>query len=430
MTRGIASVFSELPNAPVKKKPLSVGDLVFALKNKLESEYGRVLVLGEISSFKPWRSGHWYFDLKDDRALIPAVMFKGQAGKVKFEVEDGMQVVLHGKVSVYPPQSKMQLIVDKIEPVGKGALALAFEQLKQKLDAEGLFDDAHKIPLPYFPRCIGIVTSPQGAALQDMLRILRGRCPGASVLLAPCRVQGDGSAAEIAAAIEKLDASGECDVIIAGRGGGSLEDLWAFNEEAVARAIFACKAPIVSAVGHENDFTIADFVADVRCATPTHAAQAVVPDAAELDAALLQQTRKLARVFHHVLIQNQLRLEELHKRLKDPRSILLPHVQRLEYLSRRLQASSPMRKLEQHKRALQMLNQRMTRIMQHTLSERKRRLHVASASLNAVSPLAVLGRGYAVVFSGGKVVSRVRQVRAGDALRVRVSDGEIAAEVR
>ena len=254
----------------MSQNALTVSQLISLVRQDVENKYRSVTIVGEISSFKPWRSGHWYFDLKDEQALVPAVMFKGFCEKVKFEVKEGLQVLIKGRVSVYAPQSRIQLIVESMEPVGAGALALAFEQLKEKLQKEGLFDPKHKKPLPFFPKTLGLVTSPQGAALQDMLRILNQRMPGLNILLSPARVQGQGSAAELAQALKLLEAQKICDVIIIGRGGGALEDLWAFNEEVLARAIYECQAPIISAVGHETDFSIADFVADLRCATPTH----------------------------------------------------------------------------------------------------------------------------------------------------------------
>lgn len=406
---------------------LTVTQLVNAIKLAVETDFDRVQVAGEISSFKPWRSGHWYFDLKDAGALLPSVMFRGNCAQVKFDVQDGMQVVLTGKVSVYAPQSKVQFIVEKMEPLGVGALALAFEQLKKKLELEGLFSPARKIPLPLLPKQIGIVTSPQGAAIRDMLRILQHRHPGVSVLLAPVRVQGEGAALEIAKAIAQLDASGECDVMIVGRGGGSLEDLWAFNEEVVARAIAACKTPIVSAVGHETDFTIADFVADKRCATPTHAAQEVVPSLLDLQEHLHQRGMRLHRYMQSLLTALTLRLERAGKKLQEPKLLLLRFMQRVDIAAQRLQALAPHVVLERNKNKVHQLDVRLQQAILRQKQRYEERIKLLAARLHALSPLQVLARGFSVAYTGTgekrQLVSHTTQVHAGDTLQVRLADG-------
>jgi exodeoxyribonuclease VII large subunit len=386
---------------------LTVSQLVAMVRSDLEAKYRSITLVGEVSSFKPWRSGHWYFDLKDEGALVPAVMFKGFCDRVKFEVADGLQVLIRGRVSVYAPQSKIQLIVEQMEPVGAGALALAFEQLKEKLQKEGLFDAAHKVKLPYFPKRLGLVTSPQGAALQDMLRILKHRMPGLEILLAPARVQGQGAALELAEALERLDRIGNCDVIIIGRGGGSLEDLWAFNEEPLARAVYACKTPIVSAVGHETDFTIADFVADLRCATPTHAAQTVVPDVKDLLEKLDYTRLRLHKLAKAALPKAQLALAQKSKSLISPKAMLLQVMQRLDLASQRLE-----------------------KIMLGRLQLANERFRVATARLEALSPLKVLSRGYGAVFHDSHVVSSLNQIEIGNTLQVRLSDGILGVEVK
>lgn len=386
---------------------LTVTQLVSMVRKDLETKYRTVTLLAEISSFRPWRSGHWYFDLKDENALIPGVMFKGFCSRVKFDVKDGLQVLVKGKVSVYAPQSKIQMIVEQMEPVGEGALALAFEQLKEKLEKEGLFDAARKKKIPFLPNKLGLVTSPQGAALQDMLRILKHRMPGVDVLLAPARVQGRGSAEELADALQRLEQSGECDVIIIGRGGGSLEDLWAFNEEVLARAIFACQTPVVSAVGHETDFTISDFVADLRCATPTHAAQIVVPDCQELLDRLSVSKQRLHKLAKALVVKAHLNLANLSKCLISPKAALLQVMQRLDMQAQRLEKS-----------------------MLRRFQGAKERFQVAVAQLEALSPLKVLNRGFSAVYHAGKLVSRVAQVSVGDELDLRLSDGVAKVEVR
>lgn len=384
---------------------LTVSQLVSLVRQDLETKYRSITIVGEISSFKPWRSGHWYFDLKDEQAMVPAVMFKGFCERVKFEVKEGLQVLIKGRVSVYAPQSKIQVIAEQMEPIGAGALALAFEQLKAKLEKEGLFDLAHKKPLPFFPKVLGLVTSPQGAVLQDMLRILSHRMPGLEILLSPARVQGQGAAGELAEALKRLE--GRCDVIIMGRGGGSLEDLWAFNEEILARAIYECKTPIMSAVGHETDFTIADFVADLRCATPTHAAQTVVPDKKELLDRLAQTESKLHKLAKVYVSKAQLALAKLSKRLLSPKAILLQVMQRLD-----IQA------------------QRLEKIMQKRLQQAKERLGANAAKLGALSPLKVLARGYGAVYQDSKIISKVAQVQIGAFLKLRLSDGNLGVEVK
>ncbi len=408
---------------------LTVSQLVAMVRQDLEAKYRSVTLIGEVSSFKPWRSGHWYFDLKDEGAIVPAVMFKGFCDKVKFDVADGLQVLIRGRVSVYAPQSKIQIIVEQMEPVGAGALALAFEQLKEKLQKEGLFDTAHKLKLPFFPRRLGLVTSPQGAALQDMLRILKNRMPGLEILLAPARVQGQGSAVELAEALERLDQSGNCDVIIIGRGGGSLEDLWAFNEEVLVRAIYNCKTPIISAVGHETDFTIADFVADLRCATPTHAAQTVVPDLKDLLEKLDNLGHKLHKLAKASVSKAQLALAQKAKRLISPKAILLQMVQRLDMASQRLEKSM-LKKLQLAKDAWQDPAKRLERAMRARLQNAQERFRVATAKLEALSPLKVMSRGYSAVLRAGKAVAHVAQVQVGDPLQVRLSDGILDVEVK
>ncbi|MBH1989232.1 MAG: exodeoxyribonuclease VII large subunit [Myxococcaceae bacterium] len=390
----------------VMDSSLTVSQLVARIRQDLETGYRQVTVVGEISSFKPWRSGHWYFDLKDEQATLPSVMFKGSCDRVKFEVQDGLQVLLTGRVSVYLPQSKIQLIVESMEPVGSGALALAFEQLKQKLEREGFFDSASKKPIPFFPKVLGIVTSPQGAALQDMLRILKHRMPGQSVLLSPARVQGQGAAEELAIALKRLE-SQNCDLIIIGRGGGSLEDLWAFNEEVLARAIYACKTPIISAVGHETDFTIADFVADLRCATPTHAAQTAVPDKAELRQALKRFEARLHKQVQATLNRMHLLLERLSKRFVSPKVRLLTTVQRLDALAQKLE-----------------------KVLSKRLQSTRERMVSSVTKLEALSPLKVLARGYGAVFFEGHVVSKLEQVHLGSSVDVRLSNGILGVEVK
>lgn len=408
LSHSVVSLFSTpVSELKVARKPLTVSELILEVKARLESAYRDIAVIGEVSSFKAWRSGHWYFDLKDEQSLIPAVMFKNLCGRVKFEVQDGMQVLVTGRMSVYAPQSRMQIIIDNIEPVGIGALALAFEQLKKRLECEGLFAPAAKKSLPKFPLTVGLVTSPQGAALRDMLRIFSQRMPGINIVIASVRVQGEGAASEIANAIERLDQIAACDVMIVGRGGGSLEDLWAFNEERVARAIFACRTPIVSAVGHETDFSIADFVADLRCATPTHAAQTAVPDKQELKRSLNQNGHRLVKQIKMLMGRQRLALERFHRRLKEPRTQLREKRKRVDELLVRLEKRQ-----------------------QVMMVKARQRLQVLAARLQGISPLAVLSRGYAAVYRGDTVLMNALDVRIDDELNVRMRDGIINVLVR
>lgn len=442
------------PEVKERKAPeiLTVHQLVESVKRDVESNYRLVHVIGEVSSFKPWRSGHWYFDLKDQMALLPCVMFKGLTSRVPFEVKDGLQIIVTAKVSVYALQSKIQLIVERIEPQGVGALALAFEQLKTKLETEGLFAASKKKSLPAFPKIVGIVTSPQGAALADMLRVLRNRMPQTRIVLAPCRVQGQGSGAEIATALQRLDAQGGCDVIIVGRGGGSLEDLWAFNDENLARVIAACKTPVISAVGHETDFTIADFVADLRAATPTHAATTVVPKAEDLLQMLQHQEARLATSLRSSIRKGTLALERLTRRLGDPRMLVLRAAQRVEelvtkartliqrrrvrqseiivHLQRRLEQNSPLAKMTNQTHRLERAQTRLHEKIQDILKRRRERLRRDVAALSALSPLAVMGRGYALTYKGEQLVTSVSQVEADDCLKIRLADGIVNATVR
>ncbi len=443
---------------PKKSNPKvwSVSELVGIVKRSLENQYREVAVVGEVSSFKAWRSGHWYFDLKDAQALLPAVMFKQLCSRVRFEVQDGMQVMVTGRVSIYAPQSKIQIIVDNIEPVGVGALALAFEQLKKKLEQEGLFAEKNKKPLPVFPLRVGLITSPQGAVVRDMLRILAMRMPQVQVLIVPVRVQGQGAALEISDAVRLLDQKGDCDVIIVGRGGGSLEDLWAFNEEVVARAIFACQTPIVSAVGHETDFTIADFVADLRCATPTHAAQTAVPLLSDILSTLDLRKNQIYRQTKSLLAKHHLKLEKTSRRIKEPRVLLFQLMQRIDDNAMRLERvirhlpNRERRKLHEmkqrllrfswEKRWVQMQNilsrhsERMARALIKQCQNLKDRTRLCEARLVALSPLAVLSRGYALLYrldenGEKKVVSKLEHTHVKESLSVQLSDGVIDVTV-
>ena len=338
-------VTAEIAGAPDDKGPLTVSALVGRVKSALADAFPEtVTVVGEISNYKHHTSGHLYFRLKDAGAAIDAVMFRGPAGKLKFTPQDGMEVVAEGRVDVYEVRGQLQFYVDRLTPRGEGALELAFRQLREKLEGEGLFDPAAKKPIPRFPRAIGVVSSATGAAVRDIRRTLRRRWPAATVYLVPSLVQGEEAAGQIAAAIEALDAAARqysIDTILVSRGGGSLEDLWAFNEEAVARAIFAARTPIISGVGHEVDVTIADLVADVRAATPTAAAELAVPDAEEVRRAVAELDGRLRRSVTDDLAAARAEVDAVLRSVvfRDPSWRVRTQVQRLDELSHRLTAS-------------------------------------------------------------------------------------------
>lgn len=387
---------------------LTVTELTFRIKQSLETAFPRVWVQGEISNAKIHTSGHFYFTLKDEGAQISAVMWKSRLMLVPFQPEDGMKVRVLGSVTVYPPRGNYQIEVIALQPLGMGELQLAFEQLKRKLAAEGLFDPEHKKPLPPFPERIGVVTSPTGAALQDIRRVLQHRFPSVEVIVAPVRVQGAGAAAEIAQAIRDMNDFGQVDVLIVGRGGGSLEDLWPFNEEVVARAIYASRIPVVSAVGHEIDFCIADFVADLRAPTPSAAAMAVVPDRGELLDNLTNISYTMRRSLERKVRETRQQIQNLlaSYSFNRPRDLLRQHIQTLDYLDRSMhQAES--RLLDVQRKNHSALHQR----------------------LEILSPTNALRRGYAIVRKNGTVVKRATELVEGDRARLQFFDGTVPARI-
>ncbi len=385
-------------------QPVSVTQLTGYIKLLLDRDeiLSQTCVRGELSNYKIHSSGHHYFTLKDEGAVISCVLFRSDAMRLRFRPESGMKVILTGRVSLFPRSGQYQLYVSHMQPDGAGDLAVAFEQLKQRLQAQGVFDADHKKPLPRYPERVALVTSPTGAAVRDMIRILGRRWPLASVLVCPVRVQGEGAAEEIAAMLELVDAAGLADVIITGRGGGSLEDLWAFNEEIVARAIYRCKTPVISAVGHEPDVTIADFAADVRAATPSNGAELAVCDRAELRALLEQQARRMEKA-------QERRLELLR--------------QRLRRLSERPVLRSPEGSLQQKELLLELLRQRLERAAAAAVEKRQRQFAALSGRLDALSPLKVLARGYAVATRQEQVLHSVAQLSPGEEIRLRLVDG-------
>lgn len=366
-------------------------------------------VSGEISNFKRHSSGHLYFTLKDREGSVAAVMFAGDARSLAFRPQDGQQVQVQGYISLYEKTGQYQLYVRKMEQQGSGQLYQAFEALKQKLQAQGLFDMERKKPIPVYPRKIGIVTSPTGAAVRDMIQIARRRHPGVQLVLYPALVQGMEAAPTIVKGIRKLDRMPEIDVIIVGRGGGSIEDLWPFNEEMVAMAIAQAQTPIVSAVGHETDFTIADFVSDLRAPTPSAAAELTVPDVRSI----LGQMDGLEQRRYRAIQRKQ-----------------LTYRQQLALLWQKVQAGDPRRKLDELRQQLDMQEQRQLHLWKQCLQQRQYRLEHLSSSLELLSPQHQLDKGYAMVMDEeGRIVSAVEQVAKGQALRIQMKDGKIAATV-
>ena len=381
------------------------------IKGRMDSDpiLSKILVRGELSNYKLYPSGHHYFSLKDGEGAIRCVLFRGNAAGLRFRPENGMQVIASGRVSVFPRDGQYQLYCERLTPEGAGELAVAFEQLKRKLAAQGLFDLDRKKPLPRFPEKIALVTSPAGAAVRDMIRILGARYPLAEVIVVPVLVQGEGAAREIAAALDYVNYHRLADVIITGRGGGSMEDLWAFNEEAAALAIGRSKIPVISAVGHEPDVTIADFVADVRASTPSNAAELAVPDQNELYARL-DSTR-----------------EYLRKTVADN---VRNYRQKLAFLSQNPALVNPERYFEGKRLLLDYQNQALLREMEQALARRQEQLGRLAASLEAMSPLKVLARGYAIAQTpAGQVVASAKNLAAGERIHLKWSDGGAACRV-
>jgi len=393
-------------------KVISVGQLNRYVKSLLENDanLAAVYIGGEISNFTHhYKSGHLYMSLKDDTAAVKAVMFKGYASKLAFRPEDGMRVIVRARVSLYENTGAFQIYIEEMQPDGVGALQVAFEQLKKKLAGEGLFDESRKRPLPPYPSRVGVITSPTGAAVRDILNVLGRRYPLAQVVFCPVLVQGEGAAPSIADAIRRFNAARAADVLIVGRGGGSIEDLWAFNEELVARAVAASDIPIISAVGHETDFTICDFVADLRAPTPSAAAELAVPDRQRLLAAMDSLNTRLYNGSRTFLSAATARLDLLrHKRcLAAPRYYTEEQAMRLDYLTRRFASAA-----------------------RQPLGVADRRLAAAASKLDALSPLKVLGRGYAIGYDAdGGVLDSVHRVAVGDSLRLRLSDGTVGCQV-
>jgi exodeoxyribonuclease VII large subunit len=389
------------------KQILNVSDLTRLTKELLETSFPLFWISGEISNFTRAASGHWYFSLKDAKAQVRCVMFKGRNSLVENMPREGDSIEARATVTLYEARGDFQLTIEFMQPAGLGRLYEAYEQLKQRLQAEGLFDQSRKKPIPADPHHIGVVTSPDAAALRDVLTAIRRRYPGMAVIIYPTPVQGKGSAELIANAIRQADQRQEVDTLLICRGGGSIEDLWSFNEEVVARAIADCRLPTISGIGHETDFTIADFVADLRAATPTAAAELACPDQSQLRSQLAQSQARLMRAMQ---------------------SLLQKQAQTLDYLSRRL--ISPTQQLQQQKQSLQQWQHRLQLAMQHLLNKQLRRLDHFSTSLQQLNPHQVLARGYAIVQKrDGQPVTDVQQLVAQEPLRVTLHKGSASVVV-
>jgi exodeoxyribonuclease VII large subunit len=438
---------------PAVRAALSVSEVTARLKALVEGGFGVLSVEGEISNCRQWSSGHIYFTLKDDYAQLRAVMFRTTARLLKFRPEDGQHVVARGRLGVYETKGEYQLVCDALEPHGLGALQLAFEQLKRKLGAEGLFEAARKRPLPVLPRRIGVITSLDGAAVRDIVRVLTTRYAGVRIVVRPARVQGDEAAADLVRALAAIVRVPEVDVVIIGRGGGSAEDLWCFNDERLARALAACPVPVISAVGHEVDFTIADFVADVRAATPSNAAEIVVDRSDNFHTRMERADQRLAASMRLALDRRRDRAGRLDATLQRwPAGIVLRDrdqreahfrlrraiarrvskaADRFEALRRRLERRDVRRVTSELATRLAGADVRLRALAWARRQAAEARSRELAARLHALSPLAVLGRGYAVCWNDEKtsIIRSEQAVRTGDAVRVTLADGELRCRV-
>jgi exodeoxyribonuclease VII large subunit len=441
-----------IANAP-HAQILSVSTLTRLIKQQLEGRFLDVWVEGEISNLRIPNSGHLYFTLKDESAQVRAVIFRPSGRLLKYIPKEGQQVLCRGRVTVYEPRGDYQIIVDTLEPRGIGALQAAFEQLKERLQKEGLFDPARKKPLPMLPRRIGIITSPTGAAIRDILKVLGGRRGALQILIAPVPVQGEGAAEAIAAAIDELNEHGELDLLIVGRGGGSLEDLWAFNEEVVARAVVRSRIPVISAVGHEVDFTIADFVADLRAPTPTAAAERVVRARREWENQIEIRRIRLDQAMRHLTGAIRNRMAVVQRSLRDPRKAIEAHLLRLDELEGRIrqgwlnafrrqgQRLLHVRENLRHRSPVERVHRLATQAHELTkrfelqfgfyLRQKRNRLESFSAALDDLSPLAILRRGYSITreLPEGTLLKDARRVAAGTRVHVRLNRGSLICHV-
>lgn len=445
-TRSQSSIFA---TPATEAQVLSVEQLNLRIKQVMEGEIGTVWVQAEISNFKAHTSGHFYFSLKDAKSQISAVMFRGSNARLKFKPTDGLEVIIRGRITVYEPRGNYQILCESMEPVGAGALQKAFEQLREKLKLEGLFDNARKRPIPGFPRHVAVVTSPTGAAIRDILNVMSRRAKSVRVTVVPTIVQGEGSAPQIREAFQKAISLPDVDVVIIGRGGGSIEDLWAFNDEALARAIAASPIPVISAVGHEIDFTISDFVADLRAPTPSAAAELVARSSSELIQKILTLDRLLGVALDRKLKTRIELLKGLQRRLIDPRkrlqdlalrnddllerlenavrNLFLAREHRVQLLKQRL--GNPMDRVQRSRQVLQMRTMSLHNQLQRLLERRQSKAARLAGMLDSLSPLKVVMRGYSIVMKQDSVVKSYQQLSVGDEINIRLAEGSAVAKV-
>lgn len=438
-----------------QRRVWAVRDLVSAVRMHIEREYADVWVEGEITNFRPADSGHLYFTLKDGETQLRIVMFRMQARLLRFKPENGLHIIARGRITIYEGRGEMQLSAEYLEPMGAGALQVAFEQLKAKLADEGLFARERKKPLPMLPRRVGVVTSPRGAVIQDILNVLHRRHEGLQVTIFPAQVQGESAAVEVSAGVKHFNRAANVDVIIIARGGGSIEDLAAFNDEGLARAIAASTIPVISAVGHETDFTICDFVADLRAPTPSAAAELVIRSKSDLEEQVgnlryrlgrsmryivLHKQQTLSEVGYHAafarmmeaISRRQQRVDDLGYRMARAQSATLRvYHQRLDVASARVRHHDLRRKVSAMRRDLQARTGHLTGVLQNLLLKRRSRLEQIRTHLQGLSPIAILDRGYALIFdAGGKLVKDAARLGPGQAITARVARGTIEAEVK
>ena len=419
----------------------------------LEGSFPSIWLKGEISNFACPASGHMYLSLKDVHSQVRCAMFKGKNRFLKFEPENGAEVLVRANVSLYEGRGEFQLIIEQMELAGEGGLQRAYEELKQKLFKEGLFEEDHKKPVPTMPRTIGVITSPTGAAIRDILSVLKRRYPAGNIIVYPVAVQGDGSAEQITTMLKTAERRNECDVIIVSRGGGSIEDLWAFNNETMARTIFDCSVPVVSGIGHEIDFTIADFVADQRAATPSAAAELVSPDQMQIKQTLSLQHTRLSQILQSSLRTLKQNISHLEKRLPHPATQLQNNAQRLDAISLRMNHSinstvtqqnhrlheqlsnlnkhSPLQRLKFYMERSEQIHQRLQQATNHLYQNLNAQIQTVARALNAVSPLATLNRGYAIVekYDNQEIIRDARQLVSGDEVLTRFSKGQAKCTV-
>lgn len=393
----------------MEKRIYTVSSLTREIKEVLETSFPRLWVEAEVSNYKRHSSGHLYFTLKDENAQIRCAMWRFKADELRFRLEDGLKVLVEADIQVYEKSGSYQLVVQQLQPAGIGELQLAFEQLKKRLQEEGLFDPEHKKDIPLYPEKVGVITSPTGAAIRDIVSIINRRFPATEILLFPVRVQGEGAASEIAGAIADINQYGKVEVLIVGRGGGSLEDLWAFNEESVARAIYQSRIPVISAVGHEVDFSIADFVADRRAPTPSAAAVIVVPDRQELRGILAYYREKYRNHFMQEIAGYREKIDAFRKSyaFRRPEDLLYQKVQRLDEIWRSIQTS-----------------------MQYSIEKQKQRLENGRLQMRALNPGEVLRRGYSICYKDGEIIKNIKQVNSLDMVQVKLHKGQFISQVQ